>query len=76
MRTDKWISVTERLPDPGEPVLLYIRWDDDGDRMIAYGRRRERTGWQAWNAVLGELLKGYTVTHWLPLPAPPEREDA
>ena len=69
----KWISVTERLPKPYTPVLVYresfgtlppyikvdkmILWDDDT---------------QVWTDEL-ETWKT-VVTHWMPLPQPPKGE--
>ena len=67
----RWISVEERLPEIKEPVLAMVHWDDFGDTMMCYGCRY-KTRWYLWNCVEGELLKNFTVTHWMPLPEPPE----
>lgn len=61
----KWIPVTERLPRKDDDVLL----------------------WSEWTGVSGTIYKdislssfseitnmGYKVTHWMPLPQPPESE--
>lgn len=60
----KWIPVTERLPKPGERVLVSIGAvfeafiDDEGK-------------WQRYySAPLNEVLG--QPTHWMPLPAAPE----
>ena len=64
----KWTSVEDRLPDVGQVVLTYIPnlsihtgfLTEDGDFM---------------HDVLKDCKKrGYTVTHWMPLPEPPKEE--
>ena len=58
----KWISVEERLPEQYATVII---WRDD-----------------CKNASIGWLISGYwsvpkgvRVTHWMPLPEPPEADD-
>ena len=60
---NEWVSVEERLPPPKQNVLAYslesgIAEADYGDGVWMQYR---------WSAV----MRG--VTHWMPLPAPPER---
>jgi hypothetical protein len=61
----KWIPVTERLPDEDTRVLVWLRvkiYDHthmDTDRL-------HRSRWVRW---------GEDVTHWMPLPEPPKEED-
>jgi hypothetical protein len=59
----KWISVEERLPRSGDTVLVYYRRGDyrGADIMRYIGR---------WLTV-DPLVE---VTHWMPLPEPPEKE--
>ncbi len=59
-----WISVSETLPDDGEAVLIYQQEADvwlgflDGD---------------IWRLVSGDRCdENEPVTHWRPLPVPPE----
>ena len=66
---DRWIPCTERLPEERQDVYVTVFWDNYGDTVTAYGRRTQ-FGWSLWNTVEGELLKGYTVTAWMPLPEP------
>ncbi len=60
----KWIPVTERLPIKGSNVLIYSK---SGGR--AEGELCEDGWWQyRW------CCKVEHVTHWMPLPEPPEAE--
>lgn len=54
-----WISVEERLPEPGVDVLAAYR-----DRHINMG-----TAGDDW---LEEDIEDGNITHWMPLPEPPE----
>lgn len=67
----KWIPVTERLPDTDVDVLVMVHWRDYPEDMMCYGRRF-KTRWYLWNGELGELIKGFDITHWMPLPEPPK----
>ena len=75
----KWIPVTERLPKGGngedlsENVIAYLNngeiaevctgWCNGDQWWLIYGDRDTHTAWG-----LG------AVTHWMPLPDPPEGE--
>lgn len=58
----RWISVTERMPDDNEKVIVYTRsgkvcvarWSARQDKFVASGN--------------------LTVTHWMPLPDKPRAE--
>ena len=62
----KWIPVSERLPDEEhERVVLVYSGDVEpaivsGDTFLEYDKYE---GWEIYN-----------VTHWMPLPEPPEGE--
>lgn len=59
---DAWIPVSERLPEDGVRVIVYL----DGIYPYQHIDCRYGKGW------LTERLTGMTVTHWQPLPPPPE----
>lgn len=71
----KWISVKDRLPKCGEKVLVYIKFSQDSEsdfedeicqstyRGKLVGTKKDVWTWQS----------DY-VTHWMPLPEPPEGE--
>lgn len=58
-----WISVYDRLPEPSEHVLIYC---NDGLILV---------GWYDYYRMTFLCTDGTPcVTHWMPLPAPPEEE--
>ena len=57
-----WISVEDRLPEPGVDVLAAYR-----DRHINMG-----TAGDDW---LEEDIEDGYITHWMPLPEPPKTDD-
>ena len=63
---DMWISVKERLPAWLEQVLIYAKYFDILE--IAY---RDEDG--KWRYVYDDT-EVPVVTHWMPLPMPPEAE--
>jgi hypothetical protein len=60
-----WISVEERLPDDGDSVLIFHK---SGDMFTAW----YRTWNEDWCDYNGFLVGEDEVTHWQPLPEPPE----
>lgn len=66
MTNTEWVSVEERLPEKYTDVLVYCFSGSievaliDGDGV-----------WGDGVATLGELY-GDGVTHWMPIPEPPE----
>jgi hypothetical protein len=70
----QWISTDERLPDDGEDCLIVMREDEDGQREVEMAEWNAQT--KAWQQLSGMLLvvPGYWITHWMPLPEPPEVE--
>ena len=65
---NEWVSVEERLPEPGERVLA----TDCGFVGEFYINKRGK--WQRYNVNCSELLMALDILYWMPLPAPPEKE--
>lgn len=72
--TDGWIPCGERLPSERQDVYVTVLWDDYGDYITAYGMRTQ-FGWNLYSNAEGELIKGYTVVAWMPLPTPYRKEN-
>lgn len=72
-KVQQWVSVEDRLPEPGVPVLVnYIGTDElpHADGVVAW------TDWGAlwWEGSLADSEDEVAVpiTHWMPLPEAPE----
>lgn len=63
----EWISVKERLPEPGTSVVVLLRHNAGPRYKFAFDGFY---GWK-WSQYDGR----YTVTHWFPLPKPPKDEE-
>ena len=74
---NRWIPVAERLPDDGVPVLVtYLGYYDnkpysDGVAKWKIENNGYNGGWE-WE-LDGDEVK-VQITHWRPLPEPPEPE--
>ena len=66
---NEWVSVEERLPEPGERVLA----TDCGFVGEFYINKRGK--WQRYNVNCSELLMALDILYWMPLPAPPTKEE-
>lgn len=67
---NEWVSVEERLPEPGERVLA----TDCGFVGEFYINKRGQ--WQRYNVNCSELLMALDILYWMSLPAPPERRNS
>lgn len=75
----KWISVEERLPDFHEEVLIYAIGKEDGfspvvaiSEIYVFRLLPFSNGTIEWRDPWDFFSKNYEVTHWMPLPNPPE----
>lgn len=63
-REDKWISVKERLPEPGIKVLVLLKYGAGNTEIqMSYTTKRFP---DCFDHLLNER-----ITHWQPLPSPP-----
>ena len=77
----EWISVKDRLPDDEQEVLVIAHgWDGrlvyvgshkrvEAQKSWLTGITNKSSEWSLWG---WSYLKEPIVTHWLPLPEPPE----
>ena len=63
---NEWVSVYDRLPEPGERVLA----TDCGFVGEFYINKRGK--WQRYNVNCSELLMALDILYWMPLPASPD----
>lgn len=64
----KWISVKERKPEDGQKIIATFR--DNGGRVVDQARYNNgEFDFASWTYVWGD-----NVTHWMPLPQPPEED--
>ena len=67
----RWISVEERLPEVEEDVLIAVTvHTKKGDARVVTTDFFNTAG--QWNGA--SCSWRYEVTHWMPLPQPPEEE--
>ena len=64
----RWIPVTERLPDDGQRVLAYDK--------VEYGIIAAIYSAGTWyDQILDTTVCPIYITHWMPLPEPPEEAE-
>ena len=63
----RWISVKERLPENNTRVIGFMAWK----AMTAVERQNNK--WYSIDHL--ESLPDEAVTHWMPLPEPPQEVD-
>ena len=67
--SNEWVSVDEKLPEPGERVLA----TDCG--FVGEFYINERGQWQRYNVNCHALLMALDILYWMPLPAPPDKDN-
>lgn len=70
-----WISVKDRLPKSIINKVLVWLEHDDLVGYIGFGHYEKYKGQEIWFDLEHSeafSVRGYTVTHWMPLPEPPE----
>lgn len=67
-----WVRVEERLPNSQEDVLVVAFWHERWQTMVGWHSDMGRK----WRIITphGEREPG-GVTHWMPLPAPPDKDN-
>lgn len=65
-----WIKCTDRLPEPGKEVIIYITMKN------FTGYPKVHIGWTSdyvsgWECPDNFCLENYEVSHWMELPNPP-----
>lgn len=85
VKRPRWISVTERLPKESGEYLVYICIDDtepfygivpfDAD-VPAFGRWEEHYDPVTYGWAGSDFVEIRDVTHWMPLPEPPEEAES
>lgn len=67
-----WISIKDQMPPEQVPVLVYPSWRRTSIMDVGYWftHTRSAIGWNIAGTSGGGI--GKDVTHWMPLPDPPE----
>jgi len=68
----EWISVNGRMPEPGKEVLGALI--SSTGRCIIRTVEHVKSEDHDWESDGFEVAYIWTVTHWMPLPPPPEQE--
>lgn len=73
---DKWIRVTDELPEYDTNVLIYAigTRDDSVIAITSYTNRKFGYNIEGWIEPWQYFFYDYTITHWMPLPSAPKEE--
>ena len=67
----EWVSCEDEMPIDGQEVIASVYWTEYGDTILAYGHYSARFDkWKLYSDSEGELIKGYEVVAWMPMPYP------
>jgi hypothetical protein len=74
MTEQKWIPVSERLPNINQSALVYF---DSGNMAVGFWYDVDfgQPLWETWTDDGWTTCADCAPTHWMPLPEPP-KEDA
>jgi hypothetical protein len=82
-KIDEWIKLSDRLPELYDYVLVCAAFKGTDEPQPIAIARREKEGWRFLNDCRGNYcwawdidygMEGDDITHWMPLPKPPEGE--
>lgn len=68
---DGWISVDTDLPELNTEVLISLRGCDSGKMIVRTGEHVNEPD-HDWESDGYEIANCWDLTHWKPLPSPPE----
>ncbi len=68
LERQRWIPVSERLPEYGQPVLVARVYDPGQPLRVEQGKRDVNGWWKVYGANVKRVL------YWMPIPEPPEEE--
>ena len=82
-KVPKWISVEEKMPPEDTEVLVYatekIKGFGSVTAICEYSETTSmfgnKTGRYDWSSPWEYFHVDYKITHWMPLPEPPEEDD-
>ena len=69
----KWIPVSERLPGESESIIL-VTDSNYPYRLPRVVRSKALTEEEFWGVTIGFFAHGVKITHWMPIPEPPQEE--
>ena len=69
IKMSEWISVKDKMPQPGRYVACIAK-RNPFSRFMPMVARIEKNGWA--NPITEQYIS--EVTHWMPLPEPPEED--
>ncbi len=67
-----WISVKDSLPEKDGDVLVYRDFGSGYGKITIYNYLRSLEGFCYWHNDIDGFVPTTGVTHWMPLPEPPQ----